>query len=47
MFDEDKVKKLLSIPEDLRVVAITPIVYEPGGVSGSVNNKQDCIIGDG
>ena len=38
-FDEDAVKKLLGVPAEFRVVAITPLGYPAEGIAGLVGNK--------
>ena len=38
-FDEGEVKKILGVPEGVRVVAMTPLGYPAEGVGGLVGNK--------
>ncbi len=43
LFDEAKVKKILEIPDNIRVVAITPIGY-PAKHSGTTENVREYIL---
>ncbi|MCD1295624.1 nitroreductase [Methanocella sp. CWC-04] len=47
MFNEESVKKALSIPDGLRVVAITPLGYEAKGIGGFIGNNIVRAISSG
>jgi nitroreductase len=43
-FDEDKVKKILHIPDDVRIVAVTPLGYADESPAQRPRKEQNEII---